>query len=69
MVTRIERQLPAEPPADLQIAPAPVSVFGVKNNAELLTILTVAIRARDLQLETWREWWRSAKAAAAAPGD
>jgi hypothetical protein len=38
-------------------------VFGTKNNAELLTVLTVAIRARDLQLEAWREWWASAKAA------
>jgi hypothetical protein len=60
----VERTLPADPPADLLIPPQPVSVFGARNNADLLTILTVAVRARDLQLGAWREWWTSAKAAA-----
>lgn len=63
---RTERSLPADPPADLLIEPAPVSVFGAKNNADLLTILTVAVRGRDLQLEAWRQWWASSKEAARA---
>lgn len=61
-MVRTERSLPADPPSDLLIPPAPVSVFGARNNADLLTILTVAVRARDLQLEAWRDWWKAARA-------
>lgn len=63
---RTERVLPADPPPDLLLPATPVGVFGAKTNGDVLTILTVAVRARDLQLEAWRQWWASANEAAKA---